>query len=137
MKLTKQKNQVFFRVLETLGTNTRVKLSLLVSAQLLVNLLDLIGVLGIAALTTYSVSNSGSMAFFSRQSLINYEFNQTSLTILILICFSGKTILSILVTRQVLAITSKEFERTSSALIQNLLKEKQKPQEKISKQQSI
>lgn len=137
MKLTKQKNQVFFRVLETLGTNTRVKLSLLVSTQLLVNLLDLIGVLGIAALTTYSVSNSGSMAFFSRQSLINYEFNQTSLTILILICFSVKTILSILVTRQVLAITSKEFERTSSVLIQNLLKEKQKPQEKISKQQSI
>ena len=137
MKLTKHKNQVFFRVLETLGTNTRVKLSLLVSAQLLVNLLDLVGVLGIAALTTYSVSYSGSMAFFPRQNLVNYEFNQTSLTILILICFSVKTILSILVTRQVLAITSKEFERTSSVLIQNLLKEKQKPQEKISKQQSI
>jgi ABC-type multidrug transport system fused ATPase/permease subunit len=111
----------------------------LVSAQLVVNILDLIGILGIAALTASSMSspNVGTKGISTIQDFINYEFNEANLTLIILLCFSVKTILSILVTRQILGITTKEFEQTSSLLIKQLLTKKQATNEKTSKQQSI
>lgn len=139
MKPTSLKRQVFFRVVGTLGSTTRSKLSVLISAQLVVNILDLIGILGIAALTASSTSSPdvGTKGISTIQGLIDYEFNETNLTLIILLCFSVKTILSILVTRQILGIISKEFEQTSGLLVKQLLTKKQATNEKTSKQQLI
>jgi ABC-type multidrug transport system fused ATPase/permease subunit len=139
VKLPKIRHQIAFRVLQTLSKETKTKFVILVSVQLLINVLDLIGVLGIAALTAYSMANSTleTTNNFQWQGFINYEFNQTSLIAIILICFSVKTVLSIVVTRQILALTSREFERTSNLLIRELLTKKRSQEGKISKQQSL
>ena len=139
MFVSNYKKQISFRVFQTLGKVSRVKLTLFVVFQWVVNVMDLVGILGIASLATSSMDNSNSTQSNSstRQNFVILELSENQLIAVILVSFLAKTILSILVTRQILSVASREFERTSSLLIRHLLTKKQAKEEKVSKQQSI
>ncbi len=138
--IVRKQNSLAMRIFQSLDTQSQKRVKRLVSLQMLSNFFDLVGILSVGVLATYSsifLNNTPLLMSILDQKLVNSSTIQPLLVTIILVAFTLKTSISIYSTRQILTILSGEYAIVSSALVKDLVQTSSQSEDGRSSQETL
>jgi ABC-type multidrug transport system fused ATPase/permease subunit len=138
--IVRKENSLATRIFQNLDIQNQKKIKKLVFLQIISNIFDLIGIIAVGLLTTYSsniLNDAPILISFLDQKLVNSSIVQPLLFTIIFVAFTLKTGISIYSTRKILTILSGEYAIVSSALVNDLIQTSSQNEDGRSSQETL